>query len=244
MEVDILAVGVHPDDIELSCSGTLLQHIDQGYTVGLLDLTRGELGSRGSGEIRTKEALAAAEKIGAKFRENADMADGFFQYSPENIRKIIRVIRWCRPKIVLANALSDRHPDHGRAAKLTADACFYSGLLKIETFDKQGNNQEKWRPEVVYHYSQDRNGKADFVVDITKYFEQKMEVILCYESQFHPVANSAAYADQPQTPISGKDFMDYQRHKAAAYGREAGFELAEAFNVNRVIGVKDLFSLT
>lgn len=242
MKVDILAIGVHPDDIELGCSGTLLRHIDLGYTVGLLDLTRGELGSRGSGEIRTQEANAAATKMGAKFRMNTDMADGFFQHTPENIRKIVQVIRHCQPSIVLANALADRHPDHGRAAKLIADACFYSGLLKIETTDEAGNKQGKWRPEAVYHYSQDRNLPADLVVDITPYFSQKMELIYCFRSQFD-ADPSGEFAQEPSTPISGRDFMEYQRSKAAAYGREAGFQLAEAFNVSRIPGVPDLMKL-
>lgn len=242
MKVDILAIGVHPDDIELGCSGTLLKHIEQGYTVGLLDLTRGELGSRGSGEIRTREAYAAAQVLKAKFRENCDMADGFFQHSPENVRKIIKVIRSCQPKIVLANALSDRHPDHGRAAKLTADACYYSGLIKIETHDDQGRIQDKWRPEAIYHYSQDRNVKADLLVDITEHFAGKMESILCYSSQFY-LPKEGEFATEPSTPISGKDFLDYQRFKAASYGREAGMELAEAFQVGRVIGVTDLMKL-
>lgn len=242
MNVDILAIGVHPDDIELGCSGTLLRHLDMGYSIGLLDLTRGELGSRGSGEIRTREANAAAGVLGATFRENADMADGFFRHTEENIRKIIRVIRMAQPRIVLANALKDRHPDHGRAAKLISDACFYSGLVKIETIGKDGKPQEKWRPEAVYHYSQDQNHPVDFVVDITDYFDRKMESILAYSSQFY-LPKEDQYAEEPSTPISGKDFMEYQRSKAAAYGREAGFTLGEGFNVGRVPGVLDLFSL-
>lgn len=242
MQVDILAIGVHPDDIELGCAGTLLAHRQMGYSIGLLDLTRGELGSRGSAEIRTHEAYAAAKVLGAKFRENADMADGFFQHSPENLRKIIRVIRSAKPKIVLANALQDRHPDHGRAAKLIADACYLSGLLKIETTDLQGQAQEKWRPEAVYHYSQDRSQKPDFIVDISDFFDEKMRAILCYSSQFH-LATNDQYQDQPQTPISGKDFLDHQRHKAAVFGREAGLSLAEAFNTQRVIAVKSIFNL-
>lgn len=243
MQVDILAIGVHPDDIELGCAGTLLAHQALGYTIGLLDLTRGELGSRGSAEIRTQEAYAAAKVLGAKFRENVDMADGFFQHTEENLRKIIRVVRSAQPKIVLANALEDRHPDHGRAAKLIADACYLSGLLKIETKDHNGQAQEKWRPQAVYHYSQDRSKKADLVVDISDFFDQKMKAILCYTSQFHAQPGSQ-FINEPQTPISGKDFMEFQKHKAAVYGREAGIKLAEAFKVERVIGVKDLMQLS
>lgn len=242
MKVDILAIGVHPDDIELGCAGTLLRHQAQGCSIGLLDLTRGELGSRGSAVIRTAEAAASAKLLGAKFRENADMADGFFQHTEENLRKIIRVIRMAQPEIVLANALRDRHPDHGRAAKLIADACYYSGLVKIVTHNNQGQEQEKWRPKAVYHYSQDNNYRPDFVVDITDYFEQKMAAILCYSSQFH-APSAEEYAQEPSTPISGKDFLDYQRAKAAAFGREAGYLLAEAFQVERMIGVGDLRQL-
>lgn len=242
MQVDILAIGVHPDDIELGCAGTLLAQQAQGYSIGLLDLTRGELGSRGSAAIRTREANAAAQVLGAKFRENADMADGFFQHTEENLRKIIRVVRSARPKIVLANALEDRHPDHGRAAKLIADACYLSGLLKIETTDHSGRPQEKWRPEAVYHYSQDRSRKPDLVVDISEYFNKKMTAIRCYTSQFYEEPGGS-FADEPQTPISGQDFLDYQRQKAAVFGREAGVKLAEAFNVERVICVKDLMHL-
>ncbi len=242
MKVDILAIGVHPDDIELGCAGTLLRHQAMGYTIGLLDLTRGELGSRGSAEIRTQEAAAAAKVLGAQFRENADMADGFFQHSEENIRTIIRVIRKAQPRIVLANALKDRHPDHGRAAKLIADACFYSGLLKIATYDEDGKAQEKWRPQAVYHFSQDNNYRPDFVVDISAYFERKMEAILCYSSQFY-APSAGEYAEEPSTPISGQDFLDYQRAKAAAFGREAGYLLAEAFQTDRLIGIGDLLQL-
>lgn len=242
IKVDILAIGVHPDDIELGCAGTLLAHRAKGYSIGLLDLTRGELGSRGSAAIRTREAHAAAQVLGAKFRANADMEDGFFQHNEMNLRKIIKVIREAQPSIVLANALQDRHPDHGRAAKLIADACYLSGLLKIETTDDQGNPQEKWRPKAVYHYSQDRSHKPDLVVDIKGFFDQKMKAILCYESQFHK-ATGGQYASEPQTPISGEDFLNHQKYKAAVFAREAGLELAEAFNVDRVIAVDDLMMI-
>ena len=170
MKIDILAIGVHPDDIELSCCGTLLSHIAQGKKVGLLDLTRGELGTRGSADLRDKEAAAAAAMMGAVFRKNLRMADGFFQYTPENIRKIIAVIREHQPEIVLTNSLDDRHPDHGRAAKLTADACYYAGLSRISTRTATTVIQEKWRPRAVYHYIQDKNLRPDFVVDITGFY--------------------------------------------------------------------------
>jgi bacillithiol biosynthesis deacetylase BshB1 len=242
MKVDILAIGVHPDDVELSCSGTLLRHIDQGKTVGLLDLTRGELGTRGTAEIRDAEAAEAARLMGAAFRLNLEMADGFFQYGPENIKKIIQVIRSCQPEIVLANALDDRHPDHGRAAKLTADACFYSGLVKIPTYDAEGNRQERWRPKALYHYIQDRNLEPDFVVDISPYIEKKMELVKAFRSQFY-VPDAKEYAQELDSPISGKGFMDFLKAKAASYGRAANFDYAEAFNVDRTMGVNDLFDL-
>lgn len=242
MKVDILAIGVHPDDVELASSGTVLRHIAQGKTVGLLDLTRGELGTRGTAEIRTQEATASAQLMAAAFRINLDMADGFFQYNPESIQKIIQVIRTCQPEIVLANALDDRHPDHGRAAKLTADACFYAGLAKVGTFDEKGNPQERWRPKAVYHYIQDRNMKPDFIVDISDYFEKKMELIFTFRSQFF-LPSAAEYKQELSTPISGEDFMAFVRAKARSLGRDAGFEYAEAFNVARTPGVLDLFDL-
>ncbi|MCB0642423.1 MAG: bacillithiol biosynthesis deacetylase BshB1 [Phaeodactylibacter sp.] len=243
MKVDILAIGVHPDDIELSCSGTLLRHIDQGKTVGLLDLTRGELGTRGTAEIRDAEAAAAAELMGAAFRENVGMADGFFQYSKDNLLKIIAVIRACRPEIVLANAVRDRHPDHGRASKLIADACYYSGLAKIETIAKDGTTQRHWRPKAVYHYIQDYYLEPDLVVDISEYMDRKIELVLAFRSQFfNPEAKE--YATELETPISSKSFMDFLRAKSAVAGRPAGFEYGEGFQVARTIGVSNLFDLS
>jgi bacillithiol biosynthesis deacetylase BshB1 len=241
-KVDILAIGVHPDDIELACSGTLLRHLEMGKTVGLLDLTRGELGTRGSAEIRTAEANKAKEMMGAAFRWNLDMADGFFAASPENVRKIITAIRACQPTIVLANALSDRHPDHGRAAKLVADACFYSGLAKIETTDEQGQPQSKWRPDNLYHYIQDHNLVPDFVVDVTDYMDRKMELVMAFGSQFYSPEDSK-YQSEESTPISGAQFKNFLRAKAAAYGRVANYDYAEGFNVARTPGINNLFDL-
>lgn len=242
MKIDILAMAAHPDDVELSCSGTLLKHIEAGKTVGLLDMTRGELGSRGTAEIRDQEAAAATRLMGAQLRVNVKMADGFFSWSEDNLRRLIRVIRQYRPEIVLANALSDRHPDHGRAAKLQADACFYSGLSKIETFDDAGNPQAAWRPRAVYHYIQDHNLTPDFVVDISEQINRKMELVLAFRSQFHN-PEATEYQDQPQTPISGESFYHYLRAKAAAYGRIAGYDFAEGFNAARTPGVRNLFDL-
>lgn len=240
MKIDILAIGVHPDDIELACSGTLLRHIHLGKKVGLLDLTTGELGTRGSGPLRLKEAANSAQLMGAVFRENLQMADGFFQYSKENILKIIPVLRKYQPDIVLANALDDRHPDHGRAAKLVADACFYAGLIKIETFDKMGAKQDRWRPRALYHYIQDRTIKPDFVIDITDFIDKKFELILAFKSQFF-IENQED--KELSTPISGKDFQEYLRAVGRTYGRPIGVEYAEAFNVSRTMGVNDLFDL-
>ncbi|MFQ5445318.1 MAG: bacillithiol biosynthesis deacetylase BshB1 [Saprospiraceae bacterium] len=242
MKVDILAIGVHPDDVELSCSGTLLRHIAAGKRVGLLDLTRGELGTRGNAGIREKEAAEAAEKMGALFRKNTGMADGFFTYGRENILKIVHILRWCRPEVVLANAPDDRHPDHGRAAKLTADACFYAGLIKIETTDEHGRHQKHWRPKALYHYIQDRHLQPDFVVDITDFFEKKMALIQTFRSQFF-LPEGEAFGNELQTPISGEDFLKFMRAKARAFARPISAGFAEGFIAARTLGVNDLFDI-
>jgi len=243
MKIDILAVGAHPDDVELSCSGTLLHHIDLGKTVGLLDLTRGELGSRGTAEIRANESEEAARMMSAKFRWNLGLADGFFSGDKDSLLAIIRAIRACRPEIVLCNALDDRHPDHGRAAKLTADACFYSGLIKIETADEQGSPQQIWRPRAVYHYIQDRHLTPDFVVDISRFMDRKIELVMAFGSQFYN-PGAREFEKEPNTPISGKSFLDFLRARAAEFGRPAGFEFAEGFQASRTPGVADLFHLS
>lgn len=243
MKVDILAIGAHPDDIELSCVGTLLRHMDQGKAVGLLDLTRGELGSRGSAKLRDEEAAKSAKLMGAKFRKNLDMGDGYFEYNRLNVNRIIHVIRECKPDIVLANAIDDRHPDHGRAAKLIVDACFFSGLTKIETNNKKGKPQKAWRPKAVYHYIQDRHLKPDFVVDITDYMEQKIECIQAFGSQFYNKRTEKEYKKEVKTPISGEDFLEFIKAKNRVFGRPAQFEFAEGFNVARIPGVNNLFDL-
>jgi N-acetylglucosamine malate deacetylase 1 len=238
MQLDILAIGVHPDDVELACAGTLLHHIALGHKVGILDLTRGELGTRGSAELRTQEAAASAQLMGASVRENLDLADGFFENNMASVLAIVQQIRRFRPRIVLANAIKDRHPDHGRAAQLISDACFYAGLRKIET-TWQGEAQTAHRPENVYHYIQDYNLQADFVFDISAYMDKKLELILCFGSQFFD-PNS----QEPRTPISGPDFLEFVRAKARTYGRPAGFDYAEAYTVARNIGVHNLFDLS
>jgi len=237
MVVDILAIGVHPDDVELSSSGTLIQHIRKGYTVGLVDLTQGELGTRGTAEIRLREATEAGELMGAKFRENLGMRDGFFEISEENLMKVVGSIRAHRPKIVLANAIKDRHPDHGRAAKLIHQAAFLAGLAKVET-SLNGQRQEKWRPKNVYHYIQDRAVEPDFVCDISDVIDEKMAVIKTFRSQFYD-PNSK----EPRSPISGQDFMEFILAKARNFGREAGFEYAEGFTSSKKIGIQDLFDM-
>ncbi|MCS6929052.1 MAG: bacillithiol biosynthesis deacetylase BshB1 [Saprospiraceae bacterium] len=240
MTVDILAVGAHPDDVELSAAGTLLRQVDRGYTFGLLDLTRGELGSRGSAALRTQEAQAAAQLLGATFRMQLDLPDGFFDNSRENLLAVVRVVRQCRPRIVLCNAPSDRHPDHGRAARLVADACFYAGLLKVETTDDLGSPQQPWRPQLVFHYVQDRYLTPHFIVDITPYFERKMQAILAFRSQFY---NPDTPEEGPQTPISSKDFLDFIEAKARVFGRSAQVRYAEGFLCSRIPAVSDLFAL-
>lgn len=237
MKVDILAIGVHPDDVELSCAGTLLKHIALGKTVGILDLTLGELGTRGNSELRTKEALAAAKILGVSYRKQLTLKDGFFENNQLNLIPIIEIIRHTQPEIVIANAISDRHPDHGRAAKLTADACFYSGLLKINTtYNKQ--QQTAWRPKALYHYIQDYYIEPDFVIDVTNFIEKKFEAINAFESQFFN-PNSK----EPVTPISGEKYLDFVKSKMNVFGRAIGAQYAEGFIKSRTIGVNNLFDL-
>lgn len=232
MKLDILAFGAHPDDVEISCAGTILKHIDAGYKCGIIDLTRGELGTRGSGELRLKEAAKAKDILGIEARENLGFADGFFQNDKQHQLPIIEMIRKYKPEIVLANSVHDRHPDHGKGAKLVADACFLAGLVKIET------GQDAWRPKAVYHYVQDEYIQPDLTVDVTPYFDKKIESILAYSSQFYDPES-----DEPETPISGKDFLDFLRGRAAVVGRPIGAELAEGFTAARNVGVKNLFDL-
>jgi bacillithiol biosynthesis deacetylase BshB1 len=237
MKVDILAIGVHPDDVELSCAGTILKHIALKKKVGVLDLTLGELGTRGSAEIRTKEAKKAAKILGVSFREQLNMADGFFANDEKHQMQIIEIIRKYQPEIVLCNAISDRHPDHGRAAKLVADACFYSGLVKVETKHNK-KPQQAWRPKAVYHYIQDNFIHPDFVIDITKHMDKKMEAIQAFESQFYN-PNSK----EPATAISSPEFMEAVKAKSSIFGRSIGVRYAEGFTVSRTIGVNSLFNL-
>jgi len=232
MKLDILAFGVHPDDVELGCSGTLLAAIAEGKKVGIIDLTRGELGTRGNAEIRNKEAANAAEILGVSARENLDMADGFFENSEENKRKVVAAIRKYQPEIILANAFEDRHPDHGRSAKLVADAAFLSGLRKVETY-ADGKLQPVWKPSYVFHYIQDRYIEPDFVVDISAHLEKKMEAVQAYGTQFfNPDLN------EPQTYISSSSFLDGIKARALMFGKRIGVDFAEGFSTEKTIGIK------
>ncbi len=236
-KIDILAIGVHPDDVELCCSGTLLKHIGMGYTVGICDLTQGELGTRGNGPLRLMEAEDSRQLLGAKFRLNLKMRDGFAEINEKNLLSIIEVIRACKPKMVLANALSDRHPDHGRAGKMISRACFLSGLRKIETKSEEGS-QEAFRPQMVLHYIQDRHIEPDILVDISDYIEQKEKAILCFKSQFFQ-----SDLNEPETPISSKAFLDYVKARDLSYGRQINALAAEGFTSEKYLGVDDLFKL-
>lgn len=237
MKVDILAIGIHPDDVELSAAGTLLKHAAAGKTFGLLDLSKGELGTRGTPEIREQEAMASAKLLGAAFRVISDVPDGLFTHTPEQWLKVVHYIRKFQPEIVLCNAPEDRHPDHGRAAKMVTDACFYAGLEKIETLDN-GIPQAKWRPKAIYHYIQDQHLTPDFVVDITPFLQKKMEAILTFRSQFYDPTDTS-----PNTPISGKEFLNFMESKMRVFGRPIQAEFAEGFIFARTPGVEDLFGL-
>ncbi len=237
MNLDILAFGAHPDDVELGASGTLINHVKKGYKCGVVDLTNGELGTRGTAETRKSEAKAASKIMGLLVRENLNMADGFFQNDKTHKLEIVRMIRKYRPQIVLCNAVSDRHPDHGRGSDLIKDAVFLSGLLKVETTDS-GIKQEAWRPAAVYHYIQDRFIRPDFVVDISEVWEQKMESVLAYKTQFYQPGSS-----EPETAISTKEFLDFLKGRAIEFGRPAGYQYAEGFTVERTPGISDMFSL-
>jgi bacillithiol biosynthesis deacetylase BshB1 len=230
MKLDILAFGVHPDDVELGCAGTIMAAIDQGKKVGIVDLTRGELGTRGTPTTRTQEAAAAAKIMGVDIRENLDMADGFFANDEAHQRKIIALIRKYQPDIILANAPEDRHPDHGRSAKLVSDAAFLSGLRKIETIH-DGVAQNAWRPAYTFHYIQDRFIQPSFVIDITAYMERKIEAILAYGTQFN-----SADTSEPQTYISSPQFLETVKARALMLGKRIGVGYAEGYITEKIIG--------
>jgi bacillithiol biosynthesis deacetylase BshB1 len=237
MKLDILAFGAHPDDVELGCSGTILKEVSLGKKVGIVDLTRGELGTRGSAEIRDQEARASAKILGVLVRENLNMRDGFFVNDEKHQLEIIKMIRKYQPEVVLCNAIEDRHIDHGKGSKLVSDACFLSGLMKIETV-LDGEIQKAWRPKVVYHYIQWKNIEPDFVVDITGFTEKKIESILAYRSQFYD-PNSK----EPESPISSKNFLESLNYRSRDLGRLTGVEHAEGFTVERCLAVNSLGDL-
>jgi bacillithiol biosynthesis deacetylase BshB1 len=237
MKLDILAFGVHPDDVELGCSGTLMAALAEGKQVGIVDLTRGELGTRGNAETRKTEADNAAAVMGIKVRENLGLADGFFQQNEESLRKLITVIRKYQPDIILANALHDRHPDHGRSGKLAADAAFLSGLRKVET-SLDGQPQEAWKPSYVFHYIQDRFMEPSFVVDITPHMDKKIEAVLAYTTQFFNPD-----LDEPQTYISSPQFLETVKARALELGKRIGVGFAEGFCTEKTIGVRSLDAL-
>lgn len=238
MKLNILAIAVHPDDVELGCAGTLLAHLAKGDTVGILDLTRGELGTRGTPEIRLAEAAAAAQILGIQVRDNVGLADGFFRNDEAHQRAIVPYIRKYQPDIVLINALEDRHPDHGRAADLANDACFLSGLRQIETFDQQGKPQAAWRPQFVYHFIQDRYIKPNFIVDITPHWEKKVEAIRAFQSQFFDPSSS-----EPNSYISSPEFLEFLRARSEEMGHAIGVKYGEGFNTRRAIGLNNLWNI-
>ena len=237
IKLHILAIAAHPDDLELGCGGTLTKHARAGQAVGIVDLTEGELGTRGSVAQRYKEAADAARVMGIAVRENAKMADGFFVNDEEHQRRLIVYIRRFRPEIVIANSLEDRHPDHGKGGKLIADACFLAGLTKIETMH-DGEAQKPWRPKRVFHIIQDRQLEPSFLVDISDTFEQKMEAIKCYTSQFYD-ANSA----EPATYISSGRFLNDVASRDALMGKRIGTSYAEGFVCENIPGISSLDAL-
>ena len=237
MKLDILAFGAHPDDVELGCSGTIAKEVSQGKKVGIIDLTRGELGTRGSVETRNSESAKASEILGVSIRENLDMRDGFFVNDEAHQLKVIQMIRKYQPEIVLCNAIDDRHIDHGKGSKLVSDACFLSGLRQIKT-ELNGEIQEAWRPKLIYHYIQWKNIEPDFVVDISDFMETKMNSVLAYGSQFYdPKSN------EPVTPIASKNFLESIKYRAQDLGRLVGVEYAEGFTVERYLAVNMLSDL-
>jgi bacillithiol biosynthesis deacetylase BshB1 len=237
MKLDILAFAAHPDDVEISAAGTLLKYISEGKSIGIVDLTEGELGTRGTVQTRYEEAETAGKLLGLSARENLRIKDGFFENSEENKRLIIQQIRRFQPEIVLANSILDRHPDHGRAAKLVADACYLAGLRKIET-QWEEETQEAYRPRLILHYIQDYYIQPNFVIDVSEFMDKKIEVIKAYKTQFFNPEST-----EPNTPISGEDFFDFLKGRMMTVGRPAGMKYAEGFTIDRIVGVRDLFDL-
>lgn len=235
--LDILAIGAHPDDVELGCSGTLAKEIANGKKVGILDLTRGELGTRGSAEIREQEAKNAADILGVFVRENLGFSDGFFVNDQPHQLEIIKILRKYRPEIVFCNAIEDRHIDHGKGSKLVSEACFLSGLQKIAT-SFEGKTQNAWRPKHVFHYIQWKEIQPDIVVDISGFMKKKMEAVKAYKSQFHNPKN-----EEPETPISSTNFLESVEYRARNLGRLIGMEHAEGFTTERYPALNSVFDI-
>ena len=238
MKLDILALAAHPDDVEMSCAGTLLAGAAVGKKIGIVDLTRGELGTRGTPDTRAAEAAAASQILGVAARENLGLPDGFFRNDREHQLPIIAALRRHQPDVVLCNAITDRHPDHGRAAQLISDACFLSGLRMIETLDEVGQPQAAWRPRHVYHFIQDRPIVPDFVVDITPYWEKKWASIHAYQTQFFGDSSP-----DPVTYLSTPEFVRFMEARAREFGHMIGVEYGEGFTKERTLGVRELGDL-
>ncbi len=238
MKLDILVLPVHPDDAELGCAGVILKHIALGDKVGIADLTRGELGTRGSAEIRAQEAATAADILGIAVRENLGIPDGFFENTKEYQLKVIAAIRKYQPRIIITNAYYDRHPDHGRANQLVEASVFLSGLRKIETFDN-GELQEPWRPELVLHFIQDNYIKPDILVDVTEHWDKKIASVNAYSSQFF----NPDWEGEPQTYISSPEFINVIAARASEFGKSIGVKYAEGFTSRKILGVDNLFAL-
>ncbi|MEJ7645526.1 MAG: bacillithiol biosynthesis deacetylase BshB1 [Chryseolinea sp.] len=238
MKLDILVLGAHPDDAEISCGGTIAKHVAEGYKVGIVDFTRGELGTRGTADTRADEARDAAEILRTSVRENLGLMDGFFKNDPENQLAVIRAIRKFQPDIVLANAIIDRHTDHGKGASLGYDACFLSGLVKIPTFDDHGKSQLPWRPGAVYHYIQSNYLTPDFIVDISDHFDTKMSAIKAFKTQFYDPLHKG-----PETFISNPGFLKMLEARAIEFGHAIGTKYGEGFTVRRFPGVRSLYDL-
>lgn len=237
MKVNILAIGAHPDDVELACSGTLVKHVKQGYSVAVVDLSQGELGTRGNAELRLQEAAKSSSILGLTERRNLMLPDGFFEITPDTLLKVVEQIRYFKPEIIFCNSLSDRHPDHGRAGDLVSRAAFLSGLRRVETHF-EGEKQEPWRPKNVYRFIQDRWIEPDIIVDISDEWEQKLASIKAFASQFY-----SPESEEPESPISTKDFFDFLEGRARQFGRLIGTEFGEGFNTEHAPGVDDLTKL-
>lgn len=233
IKVDILAIGAHPDDVELGCGGTVAKLISEGKTIAIVDLTEGELGTRGTNLTRAEEAANSSKILGLSARENLKLKDGFLQNSEEYQLEIVKMIRKYQPEIVFANAIDDRHPDHAKAAKLVSDACFLSGLVKIET-QLDGEHQKPWRPKQIFHYIQWKNITPDFVIDISDFMEKKIEACLAYKTQFYN-PNSK----EPMTPIATKDFLESLTYRAQDLGRLSGVAFAEGFTTEKLLAFKN-----